>query len=46
MGPDGIGLIAGFAIVAFVIGGEYFYRLWKNRRAMRRQSEPLIIRRK
>ncbi len=46
MGPDGIGLLAGFGIVVFLIGGDYFYRLWKARRAMRRQAEPLIIRRK
>lgn len=46
MGPDGIGLVAGFGIVVLVIGGDYFYRLWKTRKAMRRQLEPLVIRRK
>jgi hypothetical protein len=29
MGPDGIGLVAGFGIVVLVVGGDYFYRLWK-----------------
>ena len=45
MDPGGLGALIGASIVLFVLGGDYYYRLWIARRRAR-LSEPLIVRRK